>query len=582
MAKCCRIRPSSHSIWQPFSIWQEECCQKDMGQEHLAKCHDTSHRRRSAPAAHLSDCRRCLPMAANASDRSAPCCPRRTLEPSRVGRCHAMAAQGKCRLRRDLCPVACGTCQVCPGHGDFDLYATFHKTHGGPLIVARAPLDIASSVLTRKLGTALLDRLHQKIKRCQASSGCVEQQYKGSNGTSACAHRLTAERHLVGGESTQSLVLIGVLSANPARRRLLRCTWLCLSLPSIRTLFVVGRDAQRGGGSGGDVLVVNVSEARARSYQDRNRSSVTGSWTAYFKLVAFLRHAATQPEPLAVRADDDVFVSPRMLHAYAKWVLDHLEPTRRRLFGGVFEWHSWRPRSLLATGFGYSWTMAETNARKAWRNCSTALLGVDDGARRDTCQGAFPFAKGPFLLLSRAAILWLLASVRFERDVGRAMTLSQARLAARAAAAGAPRRGLRVDDDIQLGYWMSHAPSLTYVRLRRSVVSQSIGRSIQPEAALLAAHKLAWQSYAPLGTLVQRAWSAARQRVRVRSVCVDEPPCAGCPRGDGQSTCIAEAQLEFARGRPALPPCIAQPQAAGCPAFKDGSAPTGAATMCVQ
>ena len=61
----------------------------------------------------------------------------------------------------------------------------------------------------------------------------------------------------------------------------------------LRILFVVSHGAKRAALSGNaGFLVVNASETKSRSYIDRNRSSVTGSFTAYFKLVAFLRHKA--------------------------------------------------------------------------------------------------------------------------------------------------------------------------------------------------------------------------------------------------------------------------------------------------
>jgi hypothetical protein len=65
----------------------------------------------------------------------------------------------------------------------------------------------------------------------------------------------------------------------------------------------------------------------------------TGSVTTYWKLVAWLQYASTQPEPMIGRADDDVFISPRMLVAHTRLLLEHAShPRSPLLFAGVFEW----------------------------------------------------------------------------------------------------------------------------------------------------------------------------------------------------------------------------------------------------
>ena len=370
--------------------------------------------------------------------------------------------------------------------------------------------------------------------------------------------RLGATQHNSRG---RPLVLLGVLSGSSARQRLLRCTWMRSVGFGVRIVFVVGRDAKPivAAGGGVEVLVANVSEARHRSYLDRARASVTGSFTAYFKLVAFLQYAAAQPEPFVVRADDDVFLSPRMLHVYASWVQRKM--STGLVYGGVFEWYSWRTATQLATCYGYAWAIAEARARQPWRNCSATLFAVgDDGAGR--CQGPIPFAKGPFVLLSRSAVEWLVRSPRFERDVRRARALSEL------SGAEADRRGHRVDDDVQLGYWMAHAPGLTYLRLRRQVAGAGGG-----DTNLLATHKAPWEIYAPLAGVVDFSWRSAAE-VEVRSACEESAPCSTCAVS-GARTCIVEARLllpESARGR--VPRCVADAKATGCPAFRDGSEPS--------
>ena len=196
----------------------------------------------------------------------------------------------------------------------------------------------------------------------------------------------------------QALVLLGVLSASSARQRLLSCTWMAFAPTEVlRILFVVGHGAKRAALSGNaGFLVVNASETKSRPHIDRNRSSVTGSFTAYFKLVAFLRHAAAQPEPFVVRADDDVFISPRMLVTYAKHLQYHAASfatggrgSHMNIYAGVFEWYSWRVNHLLATGFGYSWAMAMVQAEKSWRNFS-ATTDSRSAIRQNSCEDMFP------------------------------------------------------------------------------------------------------------------------------------------------------------------------------------------------
>ena len=98
---------------------------------------------------------------------------------------------------------------------------------------------------------------------------------------------------------------------------------------------------------------------------DPNKRVQTGSVTTYWKLADFLTYAATQPEPMIARGDDDVLISPRMLIAHARLLLTLPQlpaaaaaDTRRGdaavrqrvpyVFAGVFEWYSWAPATLAA------------------------------------------------------------------------------------------------------------------------------------------------------------------------------------------------------------------------------------------
>ena len=126
------------------------------------------------------------------------------------------------------------------------------------------------------------------------------------------------------------LMLLGIMSGNEDRRRVLRCPWARSPavLREIRVLFVVGKKQPMQtewelGPAESMELRVNISEGvrvwqAAKAGLTRKTQSFTGTFSTYFKQATFLRFAATQPEPLIGRADDDVFISPHMLLAYAR------------------------------------------------------------------------------------------------------------------------------------------------------------------------------------------------------------------------------------------------------------------------
>ena len=165
--------------------------------------------------------------------------------------------------------------------------------------------------------------------------------------------------------STTPVLLLGILSGSSPRREVLRCTWMRVPVfaRDVRVLFIVGKaNAEKSP----DVLPVDVVEgAFMRSKHDAATNTTrtfdvkkvirTGSVTTYWKLVAWLQYASTQPERMIGRADDDVFISPRMLVAHTRLLLEHAShPRSPLLFAGVFEWYSWRTRTLMSTGFGLS------------------------------------------------------------------------------------------------------------------------------------------------------------------------------------------------------------------------------------
>ena len=122
----------------------------------------------------------------------------------------------------------------------------------------------------------------------------------------------------------------------------------------------------------------------------RQHQSFTGTFSTYFKQAAFLRFAATQPEPLIARADDDAFISPHMLVAYAHLLSKLQQP----IYGGVFEWISWRAAKLEATGFSYGLSEARGRAKAPHRNCSRSVPGADSAAY-DRMPRAVCVRKGP-------------------------------------------------------------------------------------------------------------------------------------------------------------------------------------------
>lgn len=149
-----------------------------------------------------------------------------------------------------------------------------------------------------------------------------------------------------GGTGVARLLLLGLLSGSPVRRDMLRCSWMAMPAleQHVRLLFVVGR---AGAEHRADVLPVNVTEGEHMRRAGQNHTRTfdakkgirTGTVTTYWKLAAFLEYAARQPEPMIGRADDDVFISPRMLIAHATLILRHAaETSAPYAFGGVFEW----------------------------------------------------------------------------------------------------------------------------------------------------------------------------------------------------------------------------------------------------
>ncbi len=156
---------------------------------------------------------------------------------------------------------------------------------------------------------------------------------------------------------------------------MLRCTWVqALTLMGgARLLFVVGEGAPDANRS--DVLATPVGEQmlmrRVGAKQVKKIKGVTSysTYSLYAKTMHFLRHAATQPEPVVVLGDDDIFVQPHALLSYAWALLREAQRPGSPLghgggewYAGRFDWYSWRTETMQATAY--------------WRALRGALYGA--------------------------------------------------------------------------------------------------------------------------------------------------------------------------------------------------------------
>ena len=368
--------------------------------------------------------------------------------------------------------------------------------------------------------------------------------------------------------SEKPLMLLGIMSGNEGRRRVMRCAWG--RSPELarhmRVLFVVGtpRPLQREwelSQTDAMELRVNVSEGlrvwRAPQADARKHQSFTGTFSTYFKQVTFLRFAALQPEPLIGRADDDVFISPHTLLAYAM-VLRHMP---HPIYGGVFEWISWRAPRLEATGFSYGLAEARGRAKAPHRNCSREEFHAESDAYDHACEGPFAYAKGPLLMMNQRALQWLVRAKIFQRDLRRAWDMVEGR---------APTRKGRIDDDINLGYWMARMPELRLLRLRR-VVWKDTWRDGADAAMLLAAHKMPWELHGEAHNITSAMWETSTT-ANVAALCRDDaPPCTSCSHARSQRVCILEVGVET---NLQASECIRAPKkGTGCPRFVRESHP---------
>lgn len=369
--------------------------------------------------------------------------------------------------------------------------------------------------------------------------------------------------------SSAPTMLLGIMSGNEVRRRVLRCTWTSRvqgAQRAIRVLFVVGSASPLSAEwelapPEAMELRVNVSEG-VRLFRGGHKPRTgwfTGTFSTYLKQASFLRFAATQPEPLVGRADDDAFISPHMLLAYATLLSRLQQP----FYGGVFEWISWRAARLEATGFSYGLAEARGRAKAPHRNCSRTAPDAESDAYDHVCVGPLAYAKGPLLMMNQLALRWLVRAPVFHRDLRLARDMAEGR--------AVTRKG-RIDDDINLGFWMARMPNLRLLRLRR-VVWKDTWRDGADASLLLSAHKLPWRLHAELYNTTSAMWASATAANVVALCRADAPPCTSCSHARSQRVCILEIGIEtpIRASR-----CVRAPRRGdGCPVFVRESHPTG-------
>ena len=205
------------------------------------------------------------------------------------------------------------------------------------------------------------------------------------------------------------------------------------------------------------------------------------------------------------------------------------------VFAGVFEWYSWRTKTLMSTGFGLSAGASRTRRKKAWRNCTAT------GARTnpaDPCTGPVGFAKGPLVMWSTAAVRAVVHGPLFARDVAQAHLLAEGK----AKAYKGPGSG-RIDDDVQVGYWMSQLPRLTVFTFRRYMAWHDRWKQGVTDmlSRLLLAHKVPWANFADLLDRTEAMWLHSPE-ARASIMC-EGPPCADCAHVTDQSACIIDVEL---------------------------------------
>ena len=142
------------------------------------------------------------------------------------------------------------------------------------------------------------------------------------------------------------------------------------------------------------------------------------------------------------------------------------------------------------------------------------------------------------MLMSTRAVRHVVRSAVFQRDVAQAKALAEGR----AKAYKGPGSG-RIDDDVQLGYWMSQVPNLHVVTFRRYLAWHDRWKAGVTDMLprLLLAHKVPWQRFPELLNRTEALWHLS-DRAATRVLC-EGPPCADCAHTLSQHACIVDIEL---------------------------------------
>ena len=163
-------------------------------------------------------------------------------------------------------------------------------------------------------------------------------------------------------------------------------------------------------------------------------------------------------------------------------------------------------------------------------------IGKYGGDTKDPCVGPVAFAKGLLMLLSTAAVRAVVGGGA-ERDVKRAEDL----LAGRAQAYKGPGSG-RIDDDVQLGYWLSLLPKLQIVTFRRYLAWHDRWKAgvaaMLPR--LLLAHKVPWSQY---GEMLNRTADLWRGAATAQARLLGHPP-RELRAHAGAAACVADVEVQ--------------------------------------
>lgn len=276
-------------------------------------------------------------------------------------------------------------------------------------------------------------------------------------------------------------IFVGVISGQLNRRVGMRCL-----LNSLYYRFFIGEGENDH--LYPDVVVVPVKEGINRFAARANRT-LTGSLTSSIKMVYFLRYAAKCKVSHVVRVDDDTFLVPSALYAYIR----HMPI--KNMYGGVFEFYNYIDILMKSTGNSVHSGSSRYLGLKYF-NCTTKINSY--------CRGPFAFAKGPLLILSSDVVQALSHSSLLENHLIHTQNFVPTN---------------RVDDDVQLGYWLTNFEKLTYIRIMRNAWFDRSPRTIDRKN-IISVHRLPW----PCRKLISINNGNWRNTV-YRSKKVRAPPC---------------------------------------------------------